>query len=109
MTFSHLNGNFWKEGSGFIFPGFSVKRSSLTAKELLWSFTPFPHPTLGDGKDVLRLPGLLSEARMESHSLQAGLSRGKLLGPCLALSRVCLLNCGGLVPSAGTQEPLPEA
>lgn len=24
--------------------------------------------------------------RMESHSLQAGLSRGKLLGPCLALS-----------------------
>jgi hypothetical protein len=86
MTFFHLHGNFWKERSGLLFPGCSVRRSSLTTKELLWSFTPSPHPTPGDGKDVLRLAGLLSEARMESHSLQAGLSRGKLLGPCLALS-----------------------
>lgn len=55
-------------------------------RSYFWSFTPSPHPTPGDGKDVLRLPGLLSEAGMESHSLHAGLNRGKLLGPCLALS-----------------------
>lgn len=72
------------------FPGFSVRRSSLTAKELLWSFTPSPQPTPGDGKDVLRLPDLLSEARMESHSLQAGLNPGKLLGPCRLVVSGCV-------------------
>ena len=98
MTFSNLNGNFLTEGTGFVLPCFAPlsggapKQAVNLRRDHFRVFVPSPYSTPGLGRMAKLLAGLLFDAGMESHSLQAGASRREMPGPRLAVSAIP--SCG---------------